>query len=125
MVDLYVKTSLCSLTSKYVKKWLLLNVLNYLFGSKQQGEKRLNNYFTAKRFLNQDVRQYSKFKTILHAPYSTRGIKYMTILNNFLRRCDPFVLYYTKLELVMNFSVYGNDARFIRRSCSPTAEVCL
>ena len=38
-------------------------------------------------------------------------------------RCDPFVLYYTKLELVMNFSLYGNDARFIRRSCSPTAEV--
>ena len=38
-------------------------------------------------------------------------------------RCDPFVLYYKKLELVMNFSVYGNDARFIRRSCSPTAEV--
>ena len=23
----------------------------------------------------------------------------------------------------MNFSLYGNDARFIRRSCSPTAEV--
>ena len=30
-----------------------------------------------------------------------------------------------ELDLVIDASDYGNDARFIRRSCQPNAEVCV
>lgn len=41
-------------------------------------------------------------------------------------RLHPFVLFYSKfedLDLCVDASAYGGDARFIRRSCSPNAEV--
>jgi len=39
---------------------------------------------------------------------------------------QPYVLFYTKLnglDLCVDSRVYGNEARFIRRSCTPNAEV--
>lgn len=41
--------------------------------------------------------------------------------------CHPFVLFYSKfedLDLCVDASSYGNDARYVRRSCTPNAEVC-
>ncbi|XP_075880872.1 histone-lysine N-methyltransferase SETD5-like isoform X2 [Nelusetta ayraudi] len=45
---------------------------------------------------------------------------------NFLRRAYPFVLFYSKfndVEMCVDARTFGNDARFIRRSCTPNAEV--
>ena len=42
-------------------------------------------------------------------------------------RSQPYVLYYSKfegLDLCVDASAFGGDARFIRRSCTPNAEVC-
>ena len=41
-------------------------------------------------------------------------------------RSQPYVLYYSKfegLDLCIDASAFGGDARFIRRSCTPNAEV--
>lgn len=38
----------------------------------------------------------------------------------------PFVLFYSKfndVEMCVDARTFGNDARFIRRSCTPNAEV--
>ena len=38
----------------------------------------------------------------------------------------PYVLFYTKLnglDLCVDSRDYGNEARFVRRSCTPNAEV--
>ncbi|XP_041348326.1 inactive histone-lysine N-methyltransferase 2E-like isoform X2 [Gigantopelta aegis] len=46
--------------------------------------------------------------------------------NLFFKRLHPFVLFYSKYEnydLVVDASSFGSDARFVRRSCSPNAEV--
>ena len=59
--------------------------------------------------------------------YTVFTVQIINVAFSIYFRCYPFVLYYTKLDhlrLVMNFGAYGNDARFIRKSCSPTAEVC-
>lgn len=40
----------------------------------------------------------------------------------------PFVLFYSKfndVEMCVDARTFGNDARFIRRSCTPNAEVSL
>jgi len=40
---------------------------------------------------------------------------------------QPYVLFYTKLnglDLCVDSRDYGNEARFVRRSCTPNAEVC-
>ena len=39
---------------------------------------------------------------------------------------QPYVLFYTKLnglDLCVDSRLYGNEARFVRRSCTPNAEV--
>lgn len=44
----------------------------------------------------------------------------------FLCRPYPFVLFYSKfndVEMCVDARTFGNDARFIRRSCTPNAEV--
>ncbi|XP_044279168.1 inactive histone-lysine N-methyltransferase 2E isoform X3 [Varanus komodoensis] len=44
----------------------------------------------------------------------------------FFKRPYPFVLFYSKLnglEMCVDARTFGNEARFIRRSCSPNAEV--
>ncbi|XP_067684925.1 inactive histone-lysine N-methyltransferase 2E-like isoform X1 [Haliotis asinina] len=43
-----------------------------------------------------------------------------------MKKLHPFVLFYSKfedLDLCVDASAYGGDARFIRRSCTPNAEV--
>lgn len=40
----------------------------------------------------------------------------------------PFVLFYSKfndVEMCVDARTFGNDARFIRRSCTPNAEVII
>lgn len=44
----------------------------------------------------------------------------------FFHRPYPFVLFYSKfndVEMCVDARTFGNDARFIRRSCTPNAEV--
>ncbi|KAK7102035.1 inactive histone-lysine N-methyltransferase 2E-like isoform X2 [Littorina saxatilis] len=44
-----------------------------------------------------------------------------------LDQSQPYVLYYSKfegLDLCIDASAFGGDARFIRRSCTPNAEMC-
>lgn len=44
----------------------------------------------------------------------------------FLLRPYPFVLFYSKfndVEMCVDARTFGNDARFLRRSCTPNAEV--
>ncbi|KAL8575489.1 hypothetical protein ACOMHN_013040 [Nucella lapillus] len=44
-----------------------------------------------------------------------------------LNQSPPYVLYYSKfegLDLCIDASAFGGDARFIRRSCMPNAEMC-
>ena len=44
----------------------------------------------------------------------------------FVCRSQPYVLFYSKfegLDLCIDASAFGGDARFIRRSCTPNAEV--
>ncbi|XP_048584518.1 inactive histone-lysine N-methyltransferase 2E isoform X2 [Nematostella vectensis] len=46
--------------------------------------------------------------------------------NQFFKRYSPHVLFYDKLDhlcLCVDARTFGNDARFVRRSCSPNAEV--
>ncbi|KAK3589456.1 hypothetical protein CHS0354_030577 [Potamilus streckersoni] len=46
--------------------------------------------------------------------------------NFFLKQLNPFVLFYSKLDgldLCIDASSYGNDARYLRRSCQPSAEI--
>lgn len=45
---------------------------------------------------------------------------------HFFKKPYPFVLFYTKyndVEMCVDARTFGNDARFIRRSCTPNAEV--
>ncbi|XP_015765686.1 PREDICTED: histone-lysine N-methyltransferase 2E-like [Acropora digitifera] len=45
--------------------------------------------------------------------------------NPFFKRCSPYVFYYSKLDhlqLCVDARTHGNDARFVRRSCSPNSE---
>lgn len=45
---------------------------------------------------------------------------------SFSQRPYPFVLFYSKfdgLEICVDARSFGNEARFIRRSCTPNAEV--
>ncbi|XP_018114641.1 histone-lysine N-methyltransferase SETD5 isoform X6 [Xenopus laevis] len=45
---------------------------------------------------------------------------------HFFKRPYPFVLFYSKfngLEMCVDARTFGNDARFVRRSCTPNAEV--
>ncbi|OCT83428.1 histone-lysine N-methyltransferase SETD5 isoform X3 [Xenopus laevis] len=45
---------------------------------------------------------------------------------HFFKRPYPFVLFYSKfngLDMCVDARTFGNDARFIRRSCTPNAEV--
>ncbi|XP_018413488.1 PREDICTED: SET domain-containing protein 5 [Nanorana parkeri] len=45
---------------------------------------------------------------------------------HFFKKPYPFVLFYSKfngLEMCVDARTFGNDARFIRRSCTPNAEV--
>ena len=53
----------------------------------------------------------------------TFGMRYFCI---YIYRLSPFVFFYGTvfdLDLVIDASDYGNDARFIRRSCQPNAAV--
>uniref|UniRef100_A0A8C4N7U5 Lysine (K)-specific methyltransferase 2E n=1 Tax=Eptatretus burgeri TaxID=7764 RepID=A0A8C4N7U5_EPTBU len=46
--------------------------------------------------------------------------------DSYFRRPYPFVLYYSKLlemGICVDARLYGNEARFVRRSCTPNAEV--
>ncbi|KAJ7377586.1 Histone-lysine N-methyltransferase 2E [Desmophyllum pertusum] len=46
--------------------------------------------------------------------------------NPFFKRCSPYVFYYSELDhlqLCVDARTHGNDARFVRRSCSPNSEV--
>lgn len=54
----------------------------------------------------------------------------MLIVSNhfFFCRPYPFVLFYSKfhgLEMCVDARTFGNEARFIRRSCTPNAEVSI
>lgn len=45
----------------------------------------------------------------------------------FVSRPQPFVLYYDDwddLKICIDATSFGNEARFVRRSCLPNAEVC-
>lgn len=45
---------------------------------------------------------------------------------SYFSRPYPFVLFYSKfndVEICVDARTFGNDARFIRRSCTPNAEV--
>ncbi|RUS88611.1 hypothetical protein EGW08_003637 [Elysia chlorotica] len=44
---------------------------------------------------------------------------------NSLKKFQPFVLFYSQLDidLCVDARTYGNEARFVRRSCTPNAEV--
>jgi len=45
---------------------------------------------------------------------------------HFFKKPYPFVLFYSKfngVEMCVDARTFGNDARFIRRSCTPNAEV--
>lgn len=46
-------------------------------------------------------------------------------LVNCFNKLQPFVLFYSKLDvnLCVDARAYGNEARFVRRSCTPNAEV--
>ncbi|XP_067932021.1 inactive histone-lysine N-methyltransferase 2E-like isoform X2 [Watersipora subatra] len=46
--------------------------------------------------------------------------------NNFLKRPQPFVLFYKNwdcMQICMDATSFGNEARFVRRSCAPNSEV--
>lgn len=48
-------------------------------------------------------------------------------LHPMFKESCPYVVMYNKiktLQLVIDARNYGNDARFVRRSCTPNAEVC-
>lgn len=55
------------------------------------------------------------------------GIGYLGIETfRYFSRPYPFVLFYSKfngVEMCVDARTFGNDARFIRRSCTPNAEV--
>lgn len=55
------------------------------------------------------------------------GIEYLGIETFcYFSRPYPFVLFYSKfngVEMCVDARTFGNDARFIRRSCTPNAEV--
>ncbi|MFT7801152.1 SET domain-containing protein 5 isoform X1 [Arapaima gigas] len=47
---------------------------------------------------------------------------------HFFKKPYPFVLFYSKfneVEMCVDARTFGNDARFIRRSCTPNAEWCI
>lgn len=58
---------------------------------------------------------------------SAMGIGYFGIETFcYFSRPYPFVLFYSKfngVEMCVDARTFGNDARFIRRSCTPNAEV--
>ncbi|XP_069062229.1 histone-lysine N-methyltransferase SETD5 isoform X3 [Pleurodeles waltl] len=59
-----------------------------------------------------------KGKVMLRQQFEVNG--------HFFKKPYPFVLFYSKfggLEMCVDARTFGNDARFIRRSCSPNAEV--
>ena len=46
-------------------------------------------------------------------------------LNPILKESCPYVAFYNDniVQIVIDARTYGNDARFVRRSCTPNAEV--
>ncbi|XP_078517988.1 histone-lysine N-methyltransferase SETD5 isoform X4 [Lissotriton helveticus] len=59
-----------------------------------------------------------KGKVMLRQQFEVNG--------HFFKKPYPFVLFYSKfggLEMCVDARTFGNDARFIRRSCTPNAEV--
>lgn len=57
-------------------------------------------------------------------------IKWKTVIRIAVICCvsaQPYVLFYSKLDgldLCVDSRTFGNEARFVRRSCTPNAEVC-
>ena len=51
---------------------------------------------------------------------------WLSLISPAPHRPYPFVLFYSKfneVEMCVDARTFGNDARFIRRSCTPNAEV--
>ncbi|XP_063797079.1 histone-lysine N-methyltransferase SETD5 isoform X2 [Pseudophryne corroboree] len=85
------------------------------------------------------VARVQKHRKILRAakdlPLNTLVIEYrgkvmlrqqFEVNGQFFKKPYPFVLFYSKfngLEMCVDARTFGNDARFIRRSCTPNAEV--
>ncbi|XP_068120903.1 histone-lysine N-methyltransferase SETD5 [Hyperolius riggenbachi] len=85
------------------------------------------------------VARVQKHRKILRAardlPGNTLVIEYrgkvmlrqqFEVNGHFFKKPYPFVLFYSKfngLEMCVDARTFGNDARFIRRSCTPNAEV--
>ncbi|XP_075039589.1 histone-lysine N-methyltransferase SETD5 isoform X2 [Mixophyes fleayi] len=85
------------------------------------------------------VARVQKHRKILRAakdlPLNTLVIEYrgkvmlrqqFEVNGHFFKKPYPFVLFYSKfngLEMCVDARTFGNDARFIRRSCTPNAEV--
>ncbi|KAM4022389.1 histone-lysine N-methyltransferase SETD5 [Anomaloglossus baeobatrachus] len=85
------------------------------------------------------VARVQKHRKILRAskelPVNTLVIEYrgkvmlrqqFEVNGHFFKKPYPFVLFYSKfngLEMCVDARTFGNDARFIRRSCTPNAEV--
>ncbi|KAM3914570.1 histone-lysine N-methyltransferase SETD5 [Leptodactylus fuscus] len=85
------------------------------------------------------VARVQKHRKILRAskdlPINTLVIEYrgkvmlrqqFEVNGHFFKKPYPFVLFYSKfngLEMCVDARTFGNDARFIRRSCTPNAEV--
>ncbi|XP_056380650.1 histone-lysine N-methyltransferase SETD5 isoform X3 [Hyla sarda] len=85
------------------------------------------------------VTRVQKHRKILRAckdlPVNTLVIEYrgkvmlrqqFEVNGHFFKKPYPFVLFYSKfnsLEMCVDARTFGNDARFIRRSCTPNAEV--
>ena len=56
------------------------------------------------------------------------SLKKFEEINPIFKHSCPYVVKYSKIEhlqLIVDARSYGNDARFIRRSCTPNADVSI
>ena len=56
------------------------------------------------------------------------SLKKFEEINPIFKQSCPYIVKYSKIEhlqLIIDARSYGNDARFIRRSCTPNADVSI
>lgn len=64
----------------------------------------------------------------LKSLWAVTSVPLLILLLCYYHRPYPFVLFYSKfndVEMCVDARTFGNDARFIRRSCTPNAEVSI
>lgn len=74
-----------------------------------------------------------KYSLVFYARHTSNNKQQYSVFNFFVLflcvsifRPYPFVLFYSKfdgLEMCVDARSFGNEARFIRRSCTPNSEV--